>query len=111
MPQADHLKSASNFAESMAETVDDADGSLARYGLWKWRAGYSYYGRRVIPHLETRQELTTFWREEPRPFVLLESREAADNRLDLPGAESVMQQEVGGRVATLFRKRTPTADH
>jgi len=101
LPATDPLKSARVFSETMNVRV--GDGTLASFGLWDWRSGYSYYADRSIDSLEDETELRRFWEETEKPFVLVEDRHV-DVVSALPDAELVEQRRIGSRTASLFTR-------
>lgn len=108
LPAADSVKSARNFSDAMAETVDAEDGAIASYGLWRWRAEYAFYGQRIIPSLNE-PELLSFWRRHPRPYVMVEGAHADRIRTLLPDSALIMTEKIGSREAFLFGKPTREA--
>lgn len=104
LPAADSVKSARDFSVAMDDTVDAADGAVASYGLWNWRAEYAFYAGRTIPNLEEPELLVSFWRTHPRPYVIVEKPERDRIRTLLSNATLVMKKKIGSREAFLFGK-------
>lgn len=109
-PAMDPFKSARSFSAEMTRVLDTTDGAVASFLFWDWRSGYSYYGERSIPGLETPEELQAFWQEQTGAHVLVED----ENRIELlnliPEAQLILQGKIGSRQAFLFAKPTVLSD-
>ena len=107
LPAADPLKSARGFAAEMDNRLETADGTVASYKFWDWRAGCSYYADRSIQNLADAAELVSYWRQDTVAHVLVEGENEPELRSLLPGARLVAHGKIGSREAFLFAKKDP----
>lgn len=110
LPEVDPMKSARTFSSKLEDLLEAKQGTLASYGMWRWRGEYAYYLGASIRGLESRAAVREFWATQETPYVLVEARGDASAGQEavmaslLTGAEVVLQQEVGRRTVTLFGK-------
>jgi hypothetical protein len=72
---------------------------------WRWRASYSYYGRRPIPNIETDEALEAYWGRAERVCVIVERGRLQRLQGVLGPQEPLEQRAVGGNAAYLFCNR------
>jgi hypothetical protein len=101
LPAVDAYKSARPFCEHVSSVLPP-DGPVASFGMWQWRAGYTYYLGRPIPNLETTAELSEYWNREQQVFVIVQSTEIDEARAVLGAREPWVESRVGSRMAYLF---------
>lgn len=104
LPAVDPYKSARGFATAMNQRIQATNGTLASYLFWSWRSGYSYYGHRSIPGLDSPADLEAFWRGHAAAHVLVEDDDRHRLTALLPDAELVLEGKIGSRSAFLYAK-------
>ncbi len=82
---------------------------IVSYGLWAWRAEYSYYGAQNIRVIEGLSDLRRFWDGSPPRLVLVEEGFLEDVQQTL-GQEPTYQKQVGSRTVYLFSDHALTAE-
>jgi 4-amino-4-deoxy-L-arabinose transferase-like glycosyltransferase len=101
LPAADPFKSARPFAEAI-RTFVPPDAPLRGFHVWRWRAGYTYYVGRPIPHLDSLEALREHWTREGPAFVIVERGRLEQARRVLGDVEPVASRAVGSNHAYLF---------
>ena len=104
LPAVNAYKSARPFCERVTAVVP-VDDAIASFGMWEWRAGYTFYLGRPIPDLATEQELATYWASDQRVFLIVQSTELDDARAVLGDHEPWVESRIGSRTAYLFSNR------
>lgn len=104
LPAVDAYKSARPFCERVASILPP-DSPIASFGMWQWRAGYTYYLGRPIPNLETTAELSTYLQRDENVFVIVQSTEIDEARAVLDAHEVRVESRVGSRTVYLFSNR------
>jgi 4-amino-4-deoxy-L-arabinose transferase-like glycosyltransferase len=100
LPLANQFKSARSVGEILK--MEAASGSdIVSYGLWAWRAEYSFYGEQNIRVINDRSELKRYWGGIPPRLVLVEDGEFEEVRQTL-GQDPAIQKKIGGRTVYLF---------
>ncbi len=82
-----------------AETSAGTD--IVSYGLWAWRAEYSFYAEQNIRIIDAPPALRNYWEASPPRLVLVEEGHVDDVRQTL-GQGPSYQREVGSRTVYLF---------
>jgi 4-amino-4-deoxy-L-arabinose transferase-like glycosyltransferase len=101
LPAADAFKSHRPFCDEIRANVAP-DEPLAGFGLWRWRAAYSYYSDRSLRHLETLDELADYWADDSPAYVVVERGRLDHARNVLGDVEPIASAEVGSNAAHLF---------
>ncbi len=104
LPAVDPFKSARGFSAEMNRELEAVNGTVASFQFWDWRSGYSYYGDRSIPGLNTSAELEAYWRRNDEVHVLVEDEDRQQLLALLPDAHLVVEGRIGSRQAFLFAK-------
>ncbi len=100
LPMANQFKSARPVGEMLkAEASSGTD--IVSYGLWAWRAEYSFYGEKNIPVIIDLAGLRSFWDGSPPRLVLVEDDEFEEVRQTL-GQDPAFQRKIGSRTVYLF---------
>jgi 4-amino-4-deoxy-L-arabinose transferase-like glycosyltransferase len=100
LPAADPFKSPRAFGEAVAACAG-ADGRIASYGLWDWRAGYAFYARRTLHDVGELDALTAWVKAPGRRFVVVERAHRAEVEGVL-GTPPVLSSSIGSNEAHLF---------
>jgi 4-amino-4-deoxy-L-arabinose transferase-like glycosyltransferase len=104
LPAVNALKSPRAFGEAVARHVGPA-GEVRGFHPWRWRAGYSFYARRSIPHIDSADELRAYWSGPERVYLIVEQGRVEEARRILGPLEQVEHRKIGSNEAWLFANR------
>ncbi len=100
LPLANEYKSARPVGE-LIKAEASAGTDIVSYGLWAWRAEYSFYAEQNIRIIDAPPALRNYWEASPPRLVLVEEGHVDDVRQTL-GQDPSYQREVGSRTVYLF---------
>jgi 4-amino-4-deoxy-L-arabinose transferase-like glycosyltransferase len=104
LPAANAFKSHRPFCESIRSHVEP-EQPLRGFHEWRWRAGYSYYTGRVIPNLETVDQLREYWTRPERVFLVVEQGRLDEARAVIGPVAPLEERAIGSNFAYLFANR------
>jgi 4-amino-4-deoxy-L-arabinose transferase-like glycosyltransferase len=104
LPAANAFKSQRTFCEAIRSHVGP-DEPLRGFHAWRWRASYSFYTGRPIPHIETVDELRAYWNRPERVFLVVEQARLVEARQVLGPIEPLETRAIGDSFAYLFSNR------
>jgi 4-amino-4-deoxy-L-arabinose transferase-like glycosyltransferase len=108
LPAVDAYKSARPFCQQVDTQLANG-GQLAAYGLWKWRAGYSFYLEGSLKRLVTSAELAEFWQGPGERLLIVEQGMLEKTRQIIGPIEPVLSRKIGSNHAYLFSNRSAPA--
>lgn len=100
LPMVNQYKSARPIG-TILKTEASSGTDIVSYGLWVWRAEYSFYGEQNIRVIEDQAALRHFWNSAPPRLVLVEEDHLEEVRQTL-GLDSSYQRQIGSRTVHLF---------
>ena len=104
LPAANAFKSHRPLSESITARVAP-DQPLRGFHQWRWRASYSFYTRRPIPNIESREALLEYWTRPEEVFLIVELGRLEEVRAVLGPVIPLLARTVGSNRAYLFSNR------
>lgn len=104
LPAANEWKSARALGESLASRAHPEDRMLA-YGIWQWRANYTYYAGRPIPPVGSLDAVREAWSGEQSVWILVEGDRVNELREVIGEVPPVLTDRVGRTEVYVFSSR------